>query len=100
MLASPSQADEADGDSEEETSVYYEPAWGEVLAEAFASLVPLDKRNHEVDVAAADDAGQRRVLNAETTRLDTAPDTKGGTKNYLVVSDTEKVTKKYLVSNF
>lgn len=92
VLASPTQADEADGDSEEETSVYYEPAWGEVLAEAFASLVPLDKRNHEVDVPAADDAEQRRVVNAETI-LDTAPDTKGGTMNFLVVSETEKVTK-------
>ncbi|XP_065352184.1 glycogen-binding subunit 76A isoform X3 [Cloeon dipterum] len=49
VLASPTQVNGAEGDSEEEeASVYFEPAWGEVLADAFASLVPPEKRHQEV----------------------------------------------------
>ncbi|XP_059488497.1 glycogen-binding subunit 76A isoform X2 [Neocloeon triangulifer] len=52
VLASPTQADDADSE-EDETSVYFEPAWGEVLADAFASLVPPEKRHQEVLVGSS-----------------------------------------------
>jgi len=82
VLASPPSADGgADGgDSDEEpSSVYYEPAWGEVLAEAFASLVPPEKWN--LEVPAPDD--QRRLLDVPDAA---PPDSKGGNMDYLSVS--------------